>query len=68
MDLHWKHMFERIGDSDPKPALYGNDYYNKLTLQMMLNHNINEFTQDSCELTLSVVFVFEETMRPIELR
>ena len=34
---------------------------------MMLNHNINEFTQDSCKLTPSDVFVFEETMRHIEL-
>lgn len=47
LDRHWKEMFERMGDSAPKPALYGNDY-KKVTLQMMLNHNINEFTQESC--------------------
>ena len=67
LDRHWKEMLERMGDSASKPALYGNDY-KKVTLQMMLNHNINEFTQDSCKLTLYDVVVFEETMRPIELR
>ena len=43
-------MFDRMGDSAPKPALYGNDY-KKVTLQMMLDHNINEFTQDFEELS-----------------
>lgn len=43
-------MFERMGDSAPKPALYGNDY-KKVTLRMMLDHNINEFTQDFEELS-----------------
>lgn len=50
LDRHWKEMFDRMGDSAPKPALYGNDY-KKVTLQMMLDHNINEFTQDFEELS-----------------
>lgn len=50
LDRHWKEMFERMGDSAPKPAVYGNDY-KKVTLKMMLEHEINEFTQDFEELS-----------------
>ena len=43
-------MFERMGDAAPPPALYGNDYH-KVTLKMMLDYNINEFTNDFEELS-----------------
>ena len=50
LDRHWKEMFERMGDAAPNPSKYGNDYKN-VTLQMMLDHNINEFTNDFEELS-----------------
>ena len=43
-------MFERMKKDAPKPSLYGNDY-KKVTLKMMLDHNINEYTQDFEELS-----------------
>ena len=50
LDRHWKEMFERMGKEAPPPSKYGNDYKN-VTLQMMLDHNINQFTNDFEELS-----------------